>query len=60
MERATRANREASHRLVVGEGEGEGEEREEAETPTSRVKRERGRRPGGPCLWETSYYLGED
>ena len=43
---------------VMEEGEGEGEVA--ADTPSSRQKRARGRRQEGPCLWETSYYLGED
>ena len=45
---------------VMEEGEGEGEREVAADTPSSRQKRARGRRQEGPCLWETSYYLGED
>ena len=59
-----RNNRNSKYRADCWEQEnveGEGEEGEvKTDTPSSRQKRERGRRQGGPCLWETSYYLGED
>ena len=62
-----RNNRNSKYRADCWEQEnieGEGKEGEVGElktdTPSSRQKRERGRRHGGPCLWETSYYLGED